>query len=78
MADLKIDPATAKLIGALSTVVCGNLMAVLHNKGLIDRADIAQVIAMTREGGIDDDPALTAMGEGLASFLEGWVNAGLH
>jgi hypothetical protein len=56
-----IDASTAKLVAAISTVVVGNLMAVLHNKGLIDREDVADVVAFTRAGEDDDDPATAAM-----------------
>jgi hypothetical protein len=66
-----INASTAKLVAAVSTTVVGNLMAVLHNKGLINREDIAEVVAFTRAGG--DDPATAAMATFCADALEIWV-----
>jgi hypothetical protein len=68
-----IDASTAKLVAAISTVVVGNLMAVLHNKGLIDREDVAEVVAFTRAGQDDDDPATAAVTKFCADALEVWV-----
>ena len=67
-----IDAKTAKLVAAVSTTVVGNLMAVLHNKGLINREDIAEVVAFTRAGG-EGDPATAAMAKFCADALEIWV-----
>ena len=67
-----IDASTAKLVAAISTVVVGNLMAVLLNKGLINREDVAEVVAFTRAGS-GDDPATAAMTKFCADALEHWV-----
>lgn len=70
-ATVAIDPNLAKVIALISTTIVGNLMAVLHNKGLIDREDIADVVAFTRNSG--SDPHSTAMVKLCADSLELWV-----
>ena len=68
-----IDASTAKLVAAISTLVVGNLMAVLHNKGLIDRNDFAEIVAFTRDGADNGDLATTTMAQFCADALEHWV-----
>lgn len=67
-----LDPHLANAIAIISTAVVGNLMGVLLNKGLIDREDIAEVVAFTRAGG-GDDAGTAAMSKLCADALENWV-----
>lgn len=67
-----LDPNLAKMIAVISTAVVGNLMAVLHNKGMLDREDIADVVAFTRDGG-GSDPHSAVMAGMCADALELWV-----
>jgi hypothetical protein len=67
-----VDPNLARVIAVISTAVVGNLMAVLHNKGLLDREDIAEVVAFTRNGAAGD-PHSAVMAGMCADALEHWV-----
>lgn len=70
--EVVITADVAQVVAALSTLVTGNLIAILYNKGVIDDDDVAQVIAYTRAGGTGDE-STAVMGELLADSLQRWV-----
>jgi hypothetical protein len=72
---ITLDENAGKMVAMVSTLVVGNLMAVLLNKGLLDRSDIAEVVAFTRAASADDpnNPNTSAMVDLCASALEVWV-----
>lgn len=69
-----IDHDTARLIAFLSTIVTGQLMAHLMNRGIMTRENVEEVLTMVRAGGMDEDPSLTRMAGMLADALAGWLD----